>query len=85
MAVGDKTVNYMHHGGVSRGAQSLLVLIPEYKLSIAMNINAKTEKFGSFSKIWKELVISFINASEQSELAAQTQQRFLTETPNHSG
>ncbi|MFT4811448.1 MAG: serine beta-lactamase-like protein LACTB [Paraglaciecola sp.] len=85
MTVGDKTVNYMHHGGVSRGAQSLLVLIPEYKLSIAMNINAKTEKFGSFSKIWKELVISFINASEQSELAAQTQQRFLTETPNHSG
>ena len=64
MLVGEKTVSYMHHGGVSRGAQSLLVLIPEYQLSIAININAKTDNFRSFSKIWKELAISFIKASE---------------------
>ena len=65
LEIDDKTVGYMHHGGVSRGAQSLWVLIPEYKLSIAININAKTDNFGSFSKIWKELAISFIHASEQ--------------------
>jgi CubicO group peptidase (beta-lactamase class C family) len=69
MAVGDKSVNYMHHGGVSRGAQSLLVLIPEYKLSIAININAKTDDFGRFSKIWKPLAISFIKTSGQATLA----------------
>lgn len=72
MLIGNKTVNYMHHGGVSRGAQSLLVLIPEYKLSIAININAKTDDFGSFSKIWKELAISFIKTSEQATFASQT-------------
>jgi serine beta-lactamase-like protein LACTB len=70
LVIDDKTVDYMHHGGVSRGAQSLLVLIPEYKLSIAININAKTDNFGRFSKIWKELAISFIHASEQAKLTA---------------
>jgi CubicO group peptidase (beta-lactamase class C family) len=85
MTVNGKTVNYMHHGGVSRGAQSVLVLVPEYKLSIAMNINANTEEFGSFSKIWKELTISFINASEQAKLAVHTQQqRFQTEASDSS-
>lgn len=73
LVVGNKTVDYMHHGGVSRGAQSLLVLVPEYKLSIAMNINAKTDSFGSFSKIWKELAISFIKTSEQAKLNAISQ------------
>ena len=53
LLVGDKTVDYMHHGGVSRGAQSLLVLIPEYKLSIAIKINAKTESFRRFLKYGK--------------------------------
>lgn len=71
LAIGDKEVDFMHHGGVSRGAQSYLVLIPEYKLSIAININAKTDVFTDFSKIWKELAISFINVSEQAKLAAQ--------------
>jgi len=69
MAVGDKSVNYMHYGGVSRGAQSLLVLIPQYKLSIAININAKTNDFGCFSKIWKPLAISFIKTYGQATLA----------------
>ncbi|MFQ3190528.1 MAG: hypothetical protein ACI936_001660 [Paraglaciecola sp.] len=44
-----------------------------------MDINAKTENFGCFSKIWKELAISFIHASEQSKSAALKQERFLTE------
>lgn len=67
MKVGEKTVDFIHHGGVSRGAQSLWVLIPEFKLSIGININAKTDNFGDFSKIWKALAISFIHASEQQD------------------
>ncbi|MBU3004384.1 serine hydrolase domain-containing protein [Paraglaciecola arctica] len=62
--VEDTTVNFMHHGGVSRGAQSLLLLIPDYQLSLAININGKTDNFTNFSKIWKEMAISFIKASE---------------------
>jgi CubicO group peptidase (beta-lactamase class C family) len=65
LSVGDKTVDYMHHGGVSRGAQSWLVVIPEYKLSIAININAKTDKFMDFAKVWKEIAIAFINVYQQ--------------------
>lgn len=67
LSVGNKTVDYMHHGGVSRGAQSFLVVIPEYKFSLALNINAKTEKFGTFFQIWKELAVSFIVASEAAK------------------
>lgn len=40
---GYKPMKYMHHGGVSAGAQSYLMVIPEYKLSIAINTNVKTE------------------------------------------
>jgi serine beta-lactamase-like protein LACTB len=76
LLVGDKTVDYMHHGGVSRGAQSLLVVIPEYKLSIAININAKTDSFRRFSKIWEELAISFIHASERVKFNTKIQEIF---------
>ncbi len=45
---GYKPMTYMHHGGVSAGAQSFLMVIPEYKLSIAVNTNVKTKaKFGA--------------------------------------
>jgi CubicO group peptidase (beta-lactamase class C family) len=67
LTMGDRTVDYMHHGGVSRGAQSFLVIIPEYKLSLALNINAKTEEFGTFFRIWKQLALSFIDASESKK------------------
>jgi hypothetical protein len=50
MVVCNKTVNYMHHGGVSRGAHSLLVLIPEYKLSIAMLSSIYLQAFLKYGK-----------------------------------
>lgn len=66
--LGDKTLQVIHHGGVSRGAQSLLLLMPEYKLSMALNINANTDDFAHFSKVWKIIALSFIQVVEQSKI-----------------
>lgn len=45
---GYKPMKYIHHGGESAGAQSFLMVIPEYKLSVAVNTNVKTEaNFGA--------------------------------------
>ncbi len=40
---------YVHHGGVSRGAMSWLVVFPEWEMAIALNANARADTFGDFS------------------------------------
>jgi serine beta-lactamase-like protein LACTB len=50
---------YIHHGGVSRGAQSWLMIMPQIKMVIALNINAKTKAFRDFSKISKAIEQQF--------------------------
>jgi len=46
----DKYTAY-HHGGVSRGSQSMLIVTPELSLSIAANINVNTEVFWDFGEV----------------------------------
>lgn len=48
-----------HHGGVSRGAQSWLVVIPDYQMVIALNINRKTADFADFASVYKEIAQVF--------------------------
>lgn len=55
-------IDYYHHGGVSQGAQSFLIAVPRFGLSMALNINTKTESFTSFSKVAKPLLQLFIQA-----------------------
>lgn len=57
---GDITV--ANHGGVSRGAQSWLMVVPEHNMSVAVNINANTNEFWDFGKVSMELVKIFILA-----------------------
>jgi len=57
-AIGEITV--VNHGGVSRGAQSWLMVIPEHNMAIAVNINANTEIFWDFGKVSMELAQLFI-------------------------
>jgi len=45
---GKKKVQVVHHGGKATGATSLLILFPEYQLSIALMINKSTEAFPMF-------------------------------------
>lgn len=51
-----------NHGGVSRGSQSWLMVIPKYQMVVAVNINTKTENFWDFGSICTELARSFIKA-----------------------
>lgn len=48
-----------NHGGVSRGAQSWLMVIPEYQMSVAVMINATTDEFWDFAKVAVKLVDIF--------------------------
>lgn len=61
--VGD--VEHANHGGVSRGGQSWLMVIPEYEMAIAINANIKTEHFPDFGLLYKDIVKSFIEVDEQ--------------------
>ena len=62
---GYKPMKYMHHGGVSAGAQSFLMVIPEYKLSIAVNANVKTEVFWDFGVVSFDIARVFIDELEK--------------------
>ncbi|WP_347329959.1 serine hydrolase domain-containing protein [Marinimicrobium locisalis] len=50
-----------NHGGVSRGAQSWLMVIPEYQMSVAVMINSRTEAFWDFGKVAVVLAHLFQN------------------------
>lgn len=54
------TLFHANHGGVSRGAQSWLMVIPQYNMAVAVNINAKTDPFWDFGKVSFELVRLFL-------------------------
>lgn len=63
-----------NHGGVSRGAQSWLMVLPQYKMAVAVNINAKTDEFWDFAKVSYELVTLFLRHRNQFYKEAQSQQ-----------
>ena len=43
-------LSYVHHGGVSDGAQSLLVMYPKWQLVVAVNINTQTQNWCDFAR-----------------------------------
>jgi len=49
-----------NHGGVSRGAQSWLMVLPDFNAALAVNINAKTPEFADFASIYAELLPQFL-------------------------
>lgn len=55
-------IKFANHGGVSKGAQSWLMVIPKYQMTIAVNINSKTEYFWTFGKVSLVLARQFIEA-----------------------
>ncbi|WP_308364612.1 MULTISPECIES: serine hydrolase domain-containing protein [unclassified Microbulbifer] len=54
------TVRYANHGGVSRGGQSYLMLLPDYRMGVAVNINRKTDVFWDFGSVSLEIARAFI-------------------------
>ena len=51
-----------NHGGVSRGAQSWLMVIPEHNMVVAINTNIKTGHFPDFGMVYKDIVREFLTA-----------------------
>jgi CubicO group peptidase (beta-lactamase class C family) len=54
------TLPRFHHGGVSKGAMSWLVVYPTVGLVIAVNINTRATTFAEFNKVEKELSKLFL-------------------------
>ena len=44
-----KALLHAHHGGVSKGAMSWLVVYPELHLAVAINSNSRAETFQAFA------------------------------------
>ena len=55
-------VRIVHHGGVSRGAMSWLILYPELGIAVAVNINTQTDEFGDFSSVEPQITRLFAEA-----------------------
>jgi beta-lactamase family protein len=62
--INGRTLSYAHHGGVSKGAMSWLVVYPDHGLSIAVNINTHGETFGEFASVEADIREAFLSAVE---------------------
>jgi CubicO group peptidase (beta-lactamase class C family) len=60
----ERSIAYAHHGGVSKGAMSWLVVYPAYGLSIAVNINSRAETFSAFARVEDEIAARFLDRIE---------------------
>jgi len=56
-------VRIVHHGGVSRGAMSWLILYPDLHMAVAVNINTQTPDFSDFASVEPELTRLFAEAA----------------------
>jgi CubicO group peptidase (beta-lactamase class C family) len=59
-----RILSYAHHGGISRGAMSWLVVYPDFKLSIAVNMNTRAEVFSDFSAVEDRIAALFLRRIE---------------------
>ncbi|MEM8771939.1 MAG: serine hydrolase domain-containing protein [Pseudomonadota bacterium] len=53
-------VRNANHGGVSRGSQSWLMVLPDYDMAIAVNINMRTDNFWDFGSAWEGVFRPFV-------------------------
>lgn len=63
-------VHVVHHGGVSRGAMSWLIVYPELGIAAAININAQTAEFSDFASVEPAIVRLFAEAAGRTPLEA---------------
>ena len=56
-----------NHGGVSRGSQSWMMVLPDYDMVIAFNMNAKTDPFWDFGGFYEEIARNFVPALPTEE------------------
>lgn len=61
-----KELRYIHHGGVSDGAQSWLVVYPDYQLVLAMNTNTVKEDYCDFAGHAAAIIKPFLRTLDPS-------------------
>ena len=59
-------VEHLNHGGVSKGAQCWLMIIPEHNMTLAISINRRTENFSDFASAAFDLLEVFIPAARDA-------------------
>ena len=70
---------HLNHGGISKGAQTWLMIIPGHRMSVAISTNRRTEQFFDFADIYEDLLEVFIPASEEvKRLSGATPRRTKT-------
>ncbi|WP_370334438.1 serine hydrolase domain-containing protein [Parvularcula marina] len=50
----------LNHGGVSKGSQAWLMVLPEHDMAIAFTTNTITHEFGAFSSVLTDVQAAFI-------------------------
>ncbi|WP_375203261.1 serine hydrolase domain-containing protein [Hyphococcus sp.] len=50
-----------NHGGVSKGSQAWLIVIPEKRMTIAFAINTRTDPFSDFGRVHAPLAAAFLD------------------------
>ena len=63
----DKPVWNVHHGGVSKGAYSWLVVYPEQRLVVALNTNARLDDFSDFMAIEQAITRTFFTIRSEGD------------------
>lgn len=59
---------HLNHGGVSKGAQCWLMIVPEYDLALGISVNRRTDVFFDFADVYVDLLEVFIPASVNPRL-----------------
>ena len=60
----ERTTDISHHGGVTKGAMSWLIVYPAYDMSVAVNIKTRAETFQVFAAVEDKIAAAFLNALE---------------------
>ncbi|MBT5926776.1 MAG: hypothetical protein HOH33_09170, partial [Verrucomicrobia bacterium] len=60
-----RALPFAHHGGISKGAMSWLVVYPDYQMSIAININTRIENYSDFNSLEGKILVLFLERIEQ--------------------
>ncbi len=52
----------LNHGGISKGSQCWLIVMPDYNISIAISMNARTDAFFAFADLYEDVFREFLPA-----------------------
>ncbi|MCF6292097.1 MAG: beta-lactamase family protein [Robiginitomaculum sp.] len=62
------SLTHLNHGGISKGSQTWLMIVPEYGISIAISTNRRTDVFFDFADIYENFLEEFIPIIQNQRL-----------------